>query len=364
MKDTIKRLYGKNGIKRKLLNRVFTGFGNFFQLFKDYVTTHTAIIIRNVIIILLLFSIVSVGVSFIVFITFRRGKPEVSVPNVAGRELIDGLIELQKKKLYVVIDPRYFSNYPKNIIVEQEPKPGSIVREGREVNLIVSKGPIISIVEDYKGKTLAYVRNRLEEIFSFQGKTIEIGNITYVSSDAPKGTVVGQYPPPNTPIGSVDKIDLIISRGNESESFYLKNYVGKDINDVMQKMALRGVLIHVIPENIEDPQKNGIILSQEPEKGALVKRNETVTFHVGYLPSEVKTDKLYARVVNFDLPPNIESGKEVNVRILVKDKAGEREVYNAKNKGGDSISIPFKSYSPTTIYIYVNEGLYEVRKLE
>ena len=356
----MKKSYGRNGIRRKTSSSI----SNFFQLFKDYVTAHTAIIIRNVIIVLLLFTIVSVGVSFVVFMIFRKGKPEVSVPNVTGKELINGLIDLQKKKLHVFIDPRYFSNYPKNIIVEQQPKPGSVVREGRDIKLVVSKGPIISIIEDYTGKTLAYVRNRLQEIFSFQGKNIEIGNITYVSSDAPKGTVVGQYPPPNTPIGSVDKIDLIISHGKEVEAFYLKNYVGKDINDVMQKMALRGVLIHVVPENVEDPQKNGIILAQEPQEGTMVKRNETVTFHVGYLPSEMQKDKLYARVVNFDLPPNLEGGKEVNVRIVVKDKAGERQVYNAKNKGGDSLSIPFKSYSPTTIYIYVNEGLYEVRKLE
>jgi len=360
----MKKLYGQNGVKRNFFSRTFFSIGNFLQLFKDYVTTHTAVIIRNVIIILFLFAIVTVGVSFIVFMSFRKGKPEVSVPNVTGKELVDGLIDLQKKKLDVVVDPRYFSNYPKNIIVEQEPKPGSIVREGREISLIVSKGPIISIIEDYTGKTLAYVRNRLQEIFSFQGKTIEIGNITYVSSDVPKGTVVGQYPPPNTPIGSVDKIDLIISHGKEVKAFYLKNYIGENINDVMQKMALRGVLIHVIPENIEDPQKNGIILSQDPEEGTLVKRNETVTFHVGYLPSEIEKDKLYARVVNFDLPVNLEEGKEVDIRIIVKDKAGERQVYNAKNKGGDSISIPFKSYSPTTIYIYVNEGLYEIRKLE
>ncbi len=346
------------------LKKVYASIKESFRIFKDYVTSRTAVIIRNIIIILFLFAVVTVGVSLIVFMVFRKGAPEVTVPKVTGKELMEGLIVLQNKGLRVVIDPRYFSNYPKNFIVEQEPKPGSVVRSGRDIKLVVSKGPIISIVEDYTGKTLAYVRNRLQEIFSFQGKNIQIGNITYVTSDAPKGTIVGQYPPPNTPIGSVDKIDLVISQGKEVKAFHLGNYIGKDINDVMQIMALKGVLIHVVPENVEDPQKNGIILAQEPEEGTLVKRNETVTFHVGYLPSEMNKDKLYARVINFDLPKNLENGREVEVRIVVKDKAGEREIYNAKNKAGDVISIPFKSYSPTTVYIYIDEGLYEVKKFE
>ncbi len=350
--------------QKEKLRRLYSSIKDSFRIFKDYVASRTAIIIRNVVIILFLFAIVTVGVSFIVFMAFRKGAPDVTVPKVTGKELMDGLLELQNKGLRVVIDPRYFSNYPKNEIVEQEPKPGSVVRAGRDIKLVVSKGPIISIVEDYTGKTLAYVRNRLQEIFSFQGKSIKIGNITYVTSDAPKGTIVGQFPPPNTPIGSVDKIDLVISHGKEVKAFYFGNYVGKDINDVMQIMALKGVLIHVVPENVEDPQKNGIILSQEPEEGTLVKRNDTVTFHVGYLPSEINKDKLYARVLNFDLPKNIDNLEEVNLKIIVKDKVGEREIYNAKNKPGDNISIPFKSYSPTTVYIYINEGLYEVKKFE
>jgi len=332
-----------------------------FRLFNNYVITNSKLIIRNVIIILLLFVIVVVSVSFIVFWIVRKGPPQVSVPKITGKDLIEGLIILQKKKLNGIIDPRYFRDEEKNTIVEQNPGPGSIVREGKDIKLVVSKGPIISIVEDYTGKTTTFVQNRLQEIFSFQGKTIRIGTITSVTSDEPAGTIVGQFPAPNTPITNVDKIDLVVSKGKEIQAIYLKDYTDETISEIMQLLALRGVLVHIIPEAITDPSQNGIIISQDPPEGTIVKRNETVTFYVGYLPSEREKDKLYARVLNFDVPPDIENA---HIRIVAKDKIGEREIYNDENSGGDSLSIPFKSYSNTTVFIYINEGVYELRRIE
>ncbi len=341
--------------------RFFRKVGNMFHIFKEYVSTNTSIIIKNIVIILFVFLIVFIAVSVFVFWLIRKGPPEVTVPKVTEKELIESLIILQKKNLDILIDPRYFSEYQKNIVVEQIPKAGSIVREGKDIKLIVSKGPIISIVEDYTGKTMAYVQNRLQEIFSFQGKTIKIGNITYVISEQPQGTIIGQYPPPNTPITNVENIDLVISKGKEIQAFRLNDYTGQNVNEVMQLLALRGVLVRIVTEEVTDPAKNGLILQQEPGQDTLVSRNDMVTFHVGYLPSEKEKEKLYARVLNFDVPQDLEN---VVIRIVVKDRIGEREIYNAENSGSDSISIPFKSYQNTTVYIYIDDAVYEVKKLE
>jgi len=153
----------------------------------------------------------------------------------------------------------------------------------------------------------------------------------------------------------------VVSKGSEIQAFYLENYIDADISDVMQMLALRGVLVHVVPEEVIDPSQNGLIITQEPPEGTIVKRNETVTFYVGYLPSEKEKDQLYARVLNFDVPVDFET---IQVRILVHDRIGEREIYNEENMGGDSLSIPFKSYSDTTAYIYIDGSVYEVRKIE
>ncbi len=343
------------------MNEFYRRLGNAFRLFNNYIITNSRLIIRNVAIVIFLCIVVLISISFLVFWLARKAPPEVAVPKVTGKELIDGLLVLQKKNLEALIDPRYFSNHEKNMIVEQEPRPGSIVREGKDVRLVVSKGPIISIVEDYTGKTVTFVQNRLQEIFSFQGKTIRIGTITSVASEEPAGTIVGQYPQPNTPITNVEKINLVVSKGKEIQSFRLKDYTGTNVDEVMQTLALRGVLVEVVPEVINDPAGSGLVVSQDPPEGSVVNRNEVVTLVVGYLPSERTEEKLYARVLNFDVPAGVESAQ---VRMVVEDRIGEREIYSQENNGGDILSIPFKSYSNTTVYIYLEDSLYEMRKIE
>jgi beta-lactam-binding protein with PASTA domain len=337
------------------------GFFSLFRLFRDRVETNSKIVVRNVALLIIVFICAFLAVALVTFLALRKGPPEVAVPKVTNKDLIEGLIILQKKNLRAVIDPRYFSDQPKNTIVEQVPKAGSVVRERKDIKLIVSKGPIISIVEDYTGMTITFVQNRLQEIFSFQGKTIKIGNVTQVASDYPEGTIVGQYPPPDTPITNVDTIDLIVSKGREIYTFQLQDYTGQKVDEAMKLLALRGILVHIITEEILDPSMNGIIISQDPLPETVIHRNNTVTFTVGYLPSEEEKEKLYARVLNFDVPDDIEGAE---IRIVVKDRIGEREIYRAENSGGDTISVPFKSYTNTTIYIYLDNGLFEMRKME
>jgi len=332
------------------IKEFFNGIDNSLTIFRSYVATHSRIIIRNLFIILLIFISVLLFVAFMVFWAVKKAPPQVVVPEITGKELMEGLLILQDKNLGTVIDPRYFSDYPKNMIVEQEPAPGSIVRQGRDIKLIVSKGPIISIVEDFTGKTVTYVRNRLQEIFSFQGKTIKLGEITYVTSEYPQGTIVGQYPPPNTPITSVENIDLIVSRGKEVQEFILKDYIGGKIIEVMEQLAIKGVLVNVVTEEVQNTTLNGIIISQEPEPGTLVGKNDTVTFTVGFLPSEQIEDRLCTRVLNLEVPEDLE---EASVRIVVKDRIGEREIYNSVNEGGRVYPFPLKAI-PTPLFIFTS----------
>ena len=346
---------------RRFFENLFRYSEKYFRIFKTYIVDDSNIAIRNLLIVLGIFVVVFGIIASLVFFLVRKGPPEVTVPKITGEELVDGLLILQNKRLGALIDPRFFSDHAKNVIVEQNPDPGSVVREGKNVRLIVSKGPIVSIVEDYSGKTIAYVQNRFQEIFSFQNRTLRIGEVTSVTSDMPPGTIIGQYPPEGTPITDVESVDLIVSRGKEAQAFVLADYAGRNINEVMELLALRGILVGIVAEDVKNPIENDVIISQEPAEGTVAGRNDAVTFRVGYLPSEKEKEKLYARVLNFDVPAD---ASDSLVRIVVKDKVGEREIYNARNNGGESVSVPFKSYSNTVVYIYLDEGLLEMRKLE
>ncbi len=106
----------------------------------------------------------------IVFFLAIRGSEEVMVPNITGKELSTALLELQAKELYPKIQLR-FSDHPdeKGTVLEQTPVPGSIVKAGRRISLIISRGVIIDRVENYIGQNIDELNQWVIEHFGAKG---------------------------------------------------------------------------------------------------------------------------------------------------------------------------------------------------
>jgi beta-lactam-binding protein with PASTA domain len=79
-----------------------------------------------------------------VFFSALKGAEQTMVPDVRGKPLIESLLELQQKELYPRIEVRYASQTPvRGIVLEQDPIAGTIVKAGRRIRLVVSRGPEI-----------------------------------------------------------------------------------------------------------------------------------------------------------------------------------------------------------------------------
>ena len=88
-----------------------------------------------------------------VFSLTLRGQEQVLVPNVEGLELSQALIKLQEKELYPRISVRTSEQADtKGQILEQNPRPGSVVKAGRRIALVVSKGAIVDKIGAYIGQ--------------------------------------------------------------------------------------------------------------------------------------------------------------------------------------------------------------------
>ncbi|MDR0387211.1 MAG: PASTA domain-containing protein, partial [Treponema sp.] len=102
-----------------------------------------------------------------VFFIALRGAEETMTPDVRGKDLTAALLELQVKELYPRIQLRYSqSNREKGIILEQDPLPGTIVKAGRRIRLVVSQGAVINTVENYKGRNIDEVKMDLRTLFA------------------------------------------------------------------------------------------------------------------------------------------------------------------------------------------------------
>lgn len=107
-----------------------------------------------------------------------------------------------------------FSDYPIGVIIEQEPQAGTEVPEGSEVNYTISKGkeivsfPMPSVI----GQDI-----RNAEAILLQSKLV-LGNVKEeVSRTIPKNIVMEQSVPVGTEVEENTLIDLVISKGPETE---------------------------------------------------------------------------------------------------------------------------------------------------
>ena len=122
-------------------------------------------------------------------ITLRvsSGKDVVTVEDYVGKSYIEVQAKLEAKKIYVTIDKKTVEDktqYKENIIMEQSVEPGTELREGEQIILIIP-----DIVSNYPNfKDGSWSVSKIEE-FCTEYK-LKLSVIEDVRTDVPAGTIV------------------------------------------------------------------------------------------------------------------------------------------------------------------------------
>lgn len=158
-------------------------------------------------IILLLLGIISGHITF-KLLSFSR---TVTVPDLKGRGMIEANDVLRRKGLYIRLEGEDYDSYVhQGNIIRQDIPSDSKVKEGREIGVVLSKGPRVQYVPDVVGQTL----ERAESLLSEKG--IRIGKTIYVHSDkTPKSVILAQRPETNESGGDI--FSVIVSLGGYEE---------------------------------------------------------------------------------------------------------------------------------------------------
>lgn len=142
-------------------------------------------------------------------LTLIVSSGKVEVPDLKGKDIVQANQILKEKGLYIRIDGEEYSELPTGVVFKQTPPAGSIVKKGREIGVILSKGLKFSVMPDVTGMELEEAEKILTE------KGIPIERIIYLHSDKyPEKTVIAQRPEPQE---GGKSIKLIVSLGKKDE---------------------------------------------------------------------------------------------------------------------------------------------------
>ncbi len=289
-----------------------------------------------------------------------HGSEVVLIPDVESKELISALVKLQEKELYPKIQVRYSSDYDKGVIIEQKPSAGSIVKAGRRITLVVSKGPIIDRVENYVGQNLEEVRIHLQTLFASYRALLKIKEpVIYKYDPASSGIILAQKPQAGSVIDGVTNLEFVVSLGPRGEMIKVADFKGRYFLDAIAEFSSFNLPFVFNVRKASADEEKGVIVSQSPEPDSEVPYGSVIQL-VMTRPENLPPGKVFG-LFEYVLPDypimvdvSLDSISPVNTSTLLY----------MKHPGGP-ISIPYlvEQNSELVLYIFNKEEMRQQAEL-
>jgi beta-lactam-binding protein with PASTA domain len=304
---------------------------------EDYVANHLRMFILSVAGLVILVGIIAVSVFFIAV----RGAEQTMIPDVTGKELTEALLELQVKELYPRLQLRYSQNArDKGLILEQEPRPGTIVKAGRRIRLVVSQGVILNKVDNFIGRGIDEVKMDLQTVYTSSGgiplHTIKEPLIYEFSSEKP-GTILAQKPEPGTDISGPMTLEFVVSRGKENTTITVPQLAGQDISSALEVISGSGINFNFTSRERIGNEKGETVASQTPPAGSTVPVNTLVQLTVTN-PEKLENNEIFD-IFRYVIPLN---PYPLEVRLEAMLLSGERIRLFAVNYSGGEFTVPYR----------------------
>lgn len=295
----------------------------------------------------------------IVFFAIVKGAEEVLVPSVEGKELTEALEAMQVKELYPKIQLRY-SNHPsdKGFVLEQDPPAGTIVKAGRRIELVVSRGVILDKVEDYTNQKFDDVKVHLQTLFTGTKPMILLKDPPmYVSNVAEPGTILEQNPPADTILTDPIELELVVSKGPEFEKTKVPALTGLSINDTLLQLARSKVVFEFTTKIAEATEVPGTVVSQDKEAGTWADMYSRVNAVVA-VPQKVEKDMVYG--IYTENLPNYPYPLQLQLDVQTFD--GERYNLVTLNHPGGKLTIPYYLQKKSVLILSIEDSRDVMRK--
>lgn len=198
-------------------------------------------------------------------------KETVKVPNLIGKKLNDAEHIIRENNLIIdKINEQYSETVAEGTVLNQVPKPETIVKENRSIYLTVSKGSEKVTTPNVVGQTLRSVRVLL------MNKGLNIGEILYEYDEFyGNDTITNQSIPVGKEVPYGSTINLIISKGSSAQ-VKVPSLIERSYDEAESILKESGLLLGKVTSIMHDTYLPNTIINQSPQAGTLVNANTAV----------------------------------------------------------------------------------------
>ncbi len=296
----------------------------------------------------LLLSIVFILFASYAFLKGDLLKNEVTVPS-----LIDNTFEEAKNSLseigldYVVFEEKYDRQIGEGNIIMQDPAGGEIVKEDYTVKLTVSLGKMKMKVPNLSNLT------NTEAIIAIENNKLAVGEIDYVYSDLPMNVVISHFPEPGILVDEYTPIDLLLSQGQDVQTFIMPNLVGRTIDSAKSNILELDLSIgNITFENSETVEKDRVITQSVPS-GTEIEQSTSINLSVskGSAFQEELVSKTFIIPLSF-------SSNEAQVKVIMTNEDSQTVIFDdSVKKSEQNLSLNIEGKGKATIEVFFDGTL-------
>jgi len=200
-----------------------------------------------------------------------HGSEVVKVPNLVGKSLPEAQETISKLNLVSnKTGEQYNDKFLPNTVISQIPKPGTEVKAGRYIYMIVSKGQETTPVPYLIGKSLREAKIMLTR------KGLQVGEVQFVGSDSiGTDTIISQNIQSGRDVSTGTSINLIVSKGPES-AIKVPSLIGVSLSEANALLKESSLNLGSIAFEKSETFMVNTIISQSPRQGELVPKNSVI----------------------------------------------------------------------------------------
>lgn len=286
-----------------------------------------------------------------------KNEDIIVVPELVGRGVVSVLEQLSDLGLNTKVKgSEYTSGIPRNYVISQDPEAGTLIKEGRDVRIIFSKGhksiPTPSLKKMlYQDAGLILDKNGLEE-----------GFLSYVFNDEiPKNSIIAQFPLTGDEINRGSKVDLLISKGKRLNEYMMADLTGLSIDDAIFHIEKSKLVLGEIKSIPSDKIPKNTISSHEPPAGYRIVEGKKVNLVINRKSNKGSASFQHdagVRLFRYKLDNGFLK-KHIKAQIFYNGNIDE--IINDFMKPGEEVWLMVPYNTEATVFLYEDNSLIKTK---
>jgi len=309
--------------------------------------------------VLVLIFIIVVGASAYLTLTLIvKSEDTVVVPDLMGKEVVYALELLSDLGLNTKVEgSEYSAEVPKNSVIFQEPEPGSEIKKGRDVRIIISKGPKSILMPNLENLPVQQARIIIEENSLCQGEISD----TY-SNHIKKDSIIAQVPTRGTMVTRGECVNLLVSMGIRPKKYEMPDIRGHLLDDAIPLIENHNLILGRITSVFYKDKPLNSIVAQDPLSGYSVTEGSTVDLVVNREPVKKGSRYLQGSQGGSLFRYRLKDGfLKRHIRVVLNSFGVSNPIFDDFMKPGEEIWLIIPKNNSTTVFLYEDGQLIKTK---